>query len=304
MKILTLFSKRAFTLACCLILAVTAALFAAGCTKEEPEQPKPVTYPQYLQEIKSTDDFTETAVYIKNTETDRKVYCYEIVPKNIGDKKVPLIIYVHGGSGDVTSVIAVPEGIAKNGIAGITFECCGANRVKPMSDGKELYNSHYTSRMSDLESVIAHAKTLDYVDTSRIYICGQSMGGLVCMLDAPRHNDDIKGMLLISTGLTEDGSMVTREGNGLIEKYLPPEDHESYINTYTGDVLLFCSQGDTTGAHDNSVYTVTVLEKRQEGRVKFYSYANGEHSFNSFTQEAKQDVFSKVSAFVLNDEIQ
>ena len=304
MKILTLFSKRAFTLACCLILAVTAALFAAGCTKEEPEQPKPVTYPQYLQEIKSTDDFTETAVYIKNTETDRKVYCYEIVPKNIGDKKVPLIIYVHGGSGDVTSVIAVPEGIAKNGIAGITFECCGANRVKPMSDGKELYNSHYTSRMSDLESVIAHAKTLDYVDTSRIYICGQSMGGLVCMLDAPRHNDDIKGMLLISTGLTEDGSMVTREGNGLIEKYLPPEGTEAvenYINTFTKDILIFCSQGDSTGAHDNGKYTSTIYQKRTEGKVKFFSFENGEHAFNTFTQEAKQTVFAEMAALVKNN---
>lgn len=197
-----------------------------------------------------------------------------------------------------------PETLAAQGIAGITFECCGANRFSPESDGEEIYNSHYTSRISDLEAVISHAKTLDWVDKDNIYIYGQSMGGLVCMFDAPRHNEDIAGMFLESTGLTEDGSMVTSTGNGVVEKYLPPEGTEAvenYINTFTKDILIFCSQGDSTGAHDNGKYTSTIYQKRTEGKVKFFSFENGEHAFNTFTQEAKQTVFAEMAALVKNN---
>ena len=299
-------TKKIFTAVTCLTLAA-ATFFAVSCSDsgkdENNEKPEP-TYPLYVGEYASTDEYTETTLYVMNEETDRKIYSMEIVPNDLGDKKVPMIIYVHGGNGDITSLKSVAEGLASEDIAGITFECCGANKVSPKSDGKGIYNSHYTSRMSDLESIIAHVKTLDYVDTDQIYLYGQSMGGLVCMLDAPKHNDDIKAMFLESTGLTEDGSMVTREGNGLIEKYLPPEGTEAvenYINTFTKDILIFCSQGDSTGAHDNGKYTSTIYQKRTEGKVKFFSFENGEHAFNTFTQEAKQTVFAEMAALVKNN---
>lgn len=290
-------------------LAATAmtAVFASGCTndtgKTDPVEKPEVTYPQYLTELKSTDTYTETPVYIMNEETDRRVYCIETVPADLGDGKVPLIIYVHGGNGDATSLIALPENLAESGFAGITFECCGANKFSPKSDGKEIYSSHYTSRISDLEAVIEHAKTLDYVDTDKIYIYGQSYGGLVCMMDAPYHNDDIQGMFLESTGLTEDGSMVTATGNGVVDKYLPPEDYESFMTEFTKDVLIFCSQEDETGAHENGAYTATVYESRAEGETKFYSYKGGMHSFSGFEKEAKEDVYRIITAYITTGEI-
>ena len=302
-------SCRAAAICMCLAIAASAT-FASGCAeKQDASQTPEVTYPKYGLVRKETDEYTETPVHILNKEMDRKVYCLEIMPKDIGENKVPLVIYVHGGDGDITSVIGVPEGIAHEGIAGLTFECCGANRVNPGSDrydseGNDLYNPHYTSRMSDLEAVIEHAKTLDYVDTDRIYLCGQSYGGLVCMLSAPAHNDDVKGVFMISTGLTEDDSMVAdREKKGIIEKYLPPEDYESYINTYTGDIMLFCSQDDETGAHDNSAYTETVYARRTDGRTTFYLYAGGGHSFNSFEQAAKDDTFRIIAEYIFTGQI-
>lgn len=298
-------TKKLFTAVTCITLAATT-LFAVSCSKQEKnnntEKPEP-TYPLYVGEYASTSEYTETTLYVKNEETDRKIYSMEIVPNDLGDKKVPMIVYVHGGNGDITSLKSVAEGLASEDIAGITFECCGANKFSPKSDGKEIYSSHYTSRISDLESIIAHVKTLDYVDTNQIYIYGQSYGGLVCMMDAPNHNDDIKGMFLESTGLTEDGSIVTRTGNGLIEKYLPPEDVNAFINSFTKDILYFCSQGDSTGAHDNGVYTSGIYEQRTQGNIKFYSFEDGEHSFNTFTKEAKQTVFKEMTAFIQNNGI-
>ena len=302
----TALKKIAITGTC--IAATTAAVFAAACTDgggktDTPEKPE-VTYPQYLTAIEKTEIYTETPVYIMNEETDRRVYCIETVPNELDDgEKIPLIIYVHGGNGDATSLIALPENLAESGFAGITFECCGANKFSPKSDGKEIYSSHYTSRISDLETVIEHAKTLDYVDTDKIYIYGQSYGGLVCMMDAPYHNDDIRGMFLESTGLTEDGSMVTNTGNGIVEKYLPPEDYKSFMNGFTKDVLIFCSQEDETGAHENGAYTATVYESRGEGETKFYSYAGGGHSFSLFEQAAKDDVYRIIAAYINTGEI-
>lgn len=299
------FRRIAIATACTATAAI--AVFAAACTadagKTDPTKKPEITYPQYLNVLESTDTYTETPVYIMNEETDRRVYCIETVPADLGDGKVPLIIYVHGGNGDATSLIALPETLAESGFAGITFECCGANKFSPKSDGKEIYSSHYTSRISDLEAVIEHAKTLDYVDTDKIYIYGQSYGGLVCMMDAPYHNDDIRGMFLESTGLTEDGSMVTNTGNGSVEKYLPPEDYKSFMNGFTKDVLIFCSQEDETGAHENGAYTATVYESRDEGETKFYSYAGGGHSFSLFEQAAKDDVYRIIAAYINTGEI-
>ena len=297
---------KAIAAATCVLAAATAA-FAAGCSEggKTPDTPKPEpTYPQSLTVLETTDVYTETPVYIKNEETDRRVYCIETVPNGLAEgEKVPMIVYVHGGNGDATSLIALPENLAESGFAGITFECCGANKFSPKSDGKEIYSSHYTSRISDLETVIEHAKTLDYVDTDKIYIYGQSYGGLVCMMDAPYHNDDIRGMFLESTGLTEDGSMVTNTGNGSVEKYLPPEDYKSFMNGFTKDVLIFCSQEDETGAHENGAYTATVYESRDEGETKFYSYAGGGHSFSLFEQAAKDDVYRIIAAYINTGEI-
>lgn len=297
---------KAIAAATCVLAAATAA-FAAGCTKGEqpPDTSKPEpTYPQYMTAIETTDVYTETPVYIKNEETDRRVYCIETVPNGLTEgKKVPMIVYVHGGNGDATSLLALPEHLAESGFAGITFECCGANKFSPKSDGKEIYSSHYTSRISDLETVIEHVKTLDYVDTDKIYIYGQSYGGLVCMMDAPYHNNDIQGMFLESTGLTEDGSMMTADGNGVVEKYLPPEDYESFMNNFNKDVLIFCSQEDETGAHDNGAYTTTIYEKREKGKTKFYSYKGGMHSFSGFEAEAKADVYKVIEAFITTGEI-
>ncbi len=284
-----------------LCMAASLITFLTACEDneqvEQGGQGTEISYPYYLAPTKTTDEYTETPLYVMNEETDRRIYSLEITPNNV-EGKVPIVVYVHGGNGDVTSLVSVAEGLAEYGIAGITFECCGANRVNPKSDGKEIYSSHYTSRISDLESILSHVKTLDYVDTDQIYIYGQSYGGLVCMLDAPNLNDEVSGMFLESTGLTEDGSMVTTTGNGVIDKYLPPEDVNTYIKSFTKDILIFCSQGDSTGAHENGQYTASIYMERSEGKTKFYSFEGGEHSFNTFTQKAKQEVFAAMRSMI------
>ncbi len=296
---------KTMAVAMCAATLTLCAAFAAGCSEKEPEEDtkEPVTYPQYLNTVETTEVYTKTALYVMNEETDRRIYCIETVPNDVAEgEKLPLIIYVHGSNGSSTSLVGKQGDtyFTSRGIASINFECCGGNNIKPMSDGEEIYSSHYTSRISDLEAVIAHAKTLDWVDKDNIYIYGQSYGGLVCMFDAPRHNEDIAGMFLESTGITEDGSNLTMSGNGVVEKYLPPEDYEGYINSFTKDIMMFCSEGDELGADENSAYTYSIYEKRMEGNTRYYLFEGGKHAFSTYEQEAKDKILELMAAFIEN----
>lgn len=283
------------------VAAVCLFFTFAGCGQQKPESvKKPVSYPKVVRVVADKETYIETEVNIWNQETERKINCLTVEPKGLSaGEKVPTIVYVHGGTGSAQSLIVEPEKLAADKIAGITFECCGANKTAPKSDGKEIFNSHYTSRISDLEAVFEYVKTLPYVDADQIYFYGQSMGGLVVMMAAPNHNDDIKGIILESTGLSERGGMVAATGNGVVEKYLPVATPEEHIKGYLGDVIISCSQGDSTGAHANGEYTTTIYEERTQGSVTFYSCPEGEHAFNSFSAEGKQITYQAIRDLIL-----
>lgn len=213
-----------------------------------------------------------------------------------------MVIYVHGGTGNAYSLIDEPEAFAAQGIAGFTIECCGGTKMNPQSGGLKIFPSDYTSRIIDVETAIEYVKTLDHVDTDQIYLYGQSYGGLVVMMDAPCHNDDIKGVILESTGMDESGAMLDGAGRkGRLEEYAAPADWQGYMKEYTGDVIIFCSQGDNA-AHANGQYTSTIYSERTQGEVKFYSFAGGDHSWVAFTDAAKQTSLEAMAKFIKEGE--
>ena len=153
------------------------------------------------------DAFEKETYYIHNDEMNRSIYAVQIKPKDLAEgEKVPLIIYVHGGNGTANSYIGLAKTLSEQKIAGLMFECCGGNNGKASaakSDGADLFPAHYSSRISDLEAVLAFAKTLDFVDTNRVYLWGESYGGIVVEFCAVNHPNDVKGLLLVSTGLSD-----------------------------------------------------------------------------------------------------
>ena len=280
----------------CMVLTMTAC----GSEVKEPTDPS-ANYPKLLGEVKSRDTYTENELYIWNSITERKVYCREVIPAsyNKGDK-LPIIVYVHGFNGSADALISEPETLAADGIAGFTFECCGGNKVTAMSDGKEICPAHYSSRATDLETALEYVKTLDYVDKSQIYIYGQSYGGVVCMSSAPRHNDDIAGMILESTGISKEGNLLdTSMANGVVTDYLVPQNWQEYITSYYGNVILCNSVGDSTISIDVAEYTTSLFQSRDSGSMKLYSCPEGEHAFNSFSEEGKKITYDAIREFVL-----
>lgn len=121
------------------------------------------------------DAFEKETYYIHNDEMNRSIYAVQIKPKDLAEgEKVPLIIYVHGGNGTANSYIGLAKTLSEQKIAGLMFECCGGNNGKASaakSDGADLFPAHYSSRISDLEAVLAFAKRwISLIRTA--FICG------------------------------------------------------------------------------------------------------------------------------------
>ena len=208
--------------------------------------------------------------------------------------KIPVIIYIHGLNGNAESLIDEPEALAADRIAGFTFEC-GNSKI----DGKTVTPAHYTSRVSDFETGIAYVKTLPYVDPDRLYIYGQSYGGLVAMAAAPKHNDDTAGMILESTRLDEGGSLIRANDKPGLSQYELPEDWKSYVKQYSKDIIICCAEGDA-GAYANGQVTAGVYEERDTGKVTFYSCPEGKHSFAAFSEEGKAVTLNAIRELVLH----
>ena len=67
--------------------------------------------------------------------------------------------------------------------------------MESLSDGRML-DMTVGSECEDLKTVLAGVKELDCVDHDRIFLMGESMGGLVSALVAAQCPDEIRGMVL------------------------------------------------------------------------------------------------------------
>lgn len=249
----------------------------------------------------TAEPFEKESLYLENEETNRSIYSVQVKPTGVdAGQKVPMVIYVHGGSGNANSLLPIAKKLAAYGVGGVLFECCGGNNGKtsePKSDGGELYPAHYSSRISDLETVLSYVKGLDFVDPEQVYVFGESYGGLVACLSAPRHNQDLAGIILASTGLQE--SVFSYEDhNGAIESYIP-ETPYSYIKDYTGPVLFLCGDADETGAYNATLQTNAIYEERVSGTTQVVTIEGGGHGYGSFTEEQKAVALSALVEWLL-----
>jgi len=247
------------------------------------------------KELEKGDNYVSSEYYLHNEITDRHIYTVETKPTGLAEgEKVPVVIYVHGGSGEATTFHGIYTALAKDKIAALSFECCGGNRSGAKSEGAKLFSSHYTSRITDLETVIAKVKTLDYVDTERIFFFGESYGGMVVSLAAIDH-PELAGLILLSTGLQE-GMM----GDNGHETYLADydvTDPMQAIKSYEGDVI--CFNGDKDNALEAGRAQIEIYQQRESGTAQFYEMENSEHSYSAFSPEAKTAVIDTMRTFIL-----
>ena len=96
----------------------------------------------------------------------------------------------------------------------------------------DSYEKKVLQQVEDLNAVIDAAKGWDFVDTSRLYLVGSSMGGATVATAAVTHSDDIRGIVLEYPAINLNPDAMVSGA---------PLD----VNGYTGPVLIF--QGTKDG---------------------------------------------------------
>ena len=176
----------------CIILL---ALMLLGLSVSSAEQ---MSFPEERQqtgtEVKALADlpkttYTQREIWLENE--GQRIYGIAYIPDVEG--KMPLAILSHGLGGSYSSCLAEAEQYASHGIAAYAFDFRGGGGSR--SDGSTTQMSVMTE-VSDLEVVLAAAKTWDFVDADRIVLNGFSQGGIVSAITAARHVDEVAGLVL------------------------------------------------------------------------------------------------------------
>ena len=109
--------------------------------------------------------------------------------------KMPTVIMSHELGATLDRVKGYGEVLAEEGYVTVCFDFCGGGWAS-RSDG-ELLDMSVLTEKADLEAVLEEVKQWDFVDTSSIYLMGNSQGGLVTALTAAEHKEEIRAVILI-----------------------------------------------------------------------------------------------------------
>ncbi len=183
--------------------------------------------------------------------------------------------------------------LEKHGIACLRFDFYGCGE----SDG-EFEEMTFTSLLEDAEDVYQWVKTLSCVDTNKIILSGQSMGGFVAASVAPRIQPN--GLILMCPGAGmwygckeradhfKNQGMTYADMEGLkfsldfnydLAKYSPFDDAKGY----NGSVLIIC------GTEDKLVDDKTCMTYMDcyTGNKNYVRIEGGNHNFASIDAREK-----------------
>ena len=114
------------------------------------------------------------------------LYGKALIPN--GNGPFPTVLYAHGAESDYKADMTTLKSLAMSGVACYTFDFYGWTDRSTGPQGvhwfhdvprgvDDFYEKKVLQQVEDLNAVIEAAKSWDFVDTSRIYLVGSSMGG-------------------------------------------------------------------------------------------------------------------------------
>lgn len=180
-------------------------------------------------------------------------------------EKGPVIIISHGFNGCYGHTAVHGPVYAGEGVGCLAFAFCGGG-VDSESDGS-MMDMTIGTECRDLEAAIAFVKTLPEADPDKIFLQGESQGGLVSALTAAKH-PELAGIVLWYPAFIIPEAAKIRMESGVHEAFGVPFgealDREAAeidvyreIRGYHGPVLII--NGD-----DDFVVPLPAVEKAQE----------------------------------------
>ena len=239
-----------------------------------------------------TDNGTFRTEEIWVQKGNLRIYGVAHIPQTAGS--CPLVIFSHGLGNNHESGARYAQRLAEKGIAVYAFDFCGgsASGVPNRSDGTNAEMSVLTEA-DDLEAVLEQAKSWEFVDREKIFLMGESQGGLVTIIAASRHPEDIAGMVLLYPALS------ARSDHG-VNRYPDKESVPEEVNLFGGwmrvgrnyitdlwdldfDRMLAGFSGKVLLLHGDQDGTVDLSWSEQAARVipdcEFHVIRGGGHEF-------------------------
>ena len=255
-----------------------------------PEVAEVVSTQEEGEQAMTAGNYTTQEIWVQNG--DDRIYGVAYVPAAEDGKKVPLVIFSHELGNDHTSGERYAERLAEAGYAAYVFDFRGGTVGGNKSDGSNSEMSILTEA-SDLESVLAAAKTWDFVDPDKIVLLGGSMGGLVTSVVGSTHQDEIAGMILMYPALSAKVDSGAEQYQSEDEI---PEDvslfggwihvGKNYITdlwTVDFDQMLSSYQGHMLLLHGDKDSTVPISYSEEAKEIipdcEFYVIKDGGHEF-------------------------
>ena len=222
---------------------------------------------------------------------DKNLFGLMLRPKN-REGKLPTVICSHGYNGSYQYFnLSVGRSLAMSGFAVYCFDFFNGS-MHGKSGGKMTEMSVFDER-EQLDAVIDRIKQEPYVDTENLFLLGESQGGFVTAITAPRHNEDVRAVVLFYPAFCIQDDMRKRfdsiddvpetfkalGGMTIGRKYyegLFDFDLYSEISKYDGPVLII--HGDADNIVDVS-YGVTGAETYKDAELEILPGEN--HGFSA-----------------------
>lgn len=169
----------------------------------------------------------------------------------------PAVICSHGYNCIGSDLREMAESLAKNGIMAYTFDYCGGS-TRSASSGDSVDMSVETEQ-DNLRHVIDMISAMDAVDSTRLYLYGESQGGFVAALTAAEMPDRIAGMFLSSPAFSIVDQWLAMDPDSMKEPFpfmsdmklskkfydgVPRYDVYKHIGAFTNPVMIYHGDRD------------------------------------------------------------
>ncbi|MFJ8063596.1 alpha/beta hydrolase family protein [Psychrobacillus sp. NPDC096426] len=225
------------------------------------------------------------------------------LPDGIQNKKVPLIVLLHGfvGSkvGEHRLFVKAARNFSEKGYAVFRFDFSGCGE----SDG-DYADVTVTKQLKEVQVVLDYVSNLKEVDANNIILIGHSLGGAVASLTAAG-NQQIRKLILWSpvakpyediVAIVGDTALQTARILGLFDYngfYVSQhflDDLKSHhpleaIRSYEGQLLVIHAAEDEDVPKENAVYYTESLKRGSTVNIRYIKEAN--HTFASYSFEEK-----------------
>ncbi|QTA90900.1 alpha/beta hydrolase family protein [Desulfonema magnum] len=217
---------------------------------------------------------------IKYTSGNNKLSAYLYIPPETDKKKLPAIVWAHGGFGGIGPSL-FEEQSPSNDQSVMQFVDAGMVVMTPSwrgeNDNPGKFELFY-GEVNDLLSAAGYLKTIDIVDQSRIYLGGHSTGGTLALLVAVAPNNL---RAIFSFGGAPDILSVVSNGEGYGNTpFNYKNKKESYLRSainYVSDIKTKTFYFEGLSSYAGYALKMNELASNYGVPFKAYIFPNGDH---------------------------